>query len=281
MIDTGLKDKVVLISGANNPLGIGAAAARALAGQGARLCITYLRLLPDPFGLNQAEIEQAEQAGRNGLPLYHAMRTHPADEVVQSIRSSGGQAEAREADLSNPAAIPALFDWAEATFGPVDVLVNNAAHYEEPDTIFTVTPGSFERTFGVNTRASVLLAAEFARRYQERFANFGRIINLSTDAAQVFAGQITYGASKAAMEALTRSLAIELGPLGITGNAVAPGPVQTGYISPAFEAELRQEIPLRRIGLPQDIADAIVFLASAQAGWLTGQVIKVSGGHAL
>jgi 3-oxoacyl-[acyl-carrier protein] reductase len=281
VIDTGLKDKVVMISGANNPLGIGAAAASALAAQGARVCITYLRLSPSPFGLSQAKIEQAEQVGQNGGPLYHAMRTHPADEVVQSILTAGGQARAREADLADPAAIPALFDWVEASFGPVDVLVNNAAHYEGPDTIFTVTPGSFNRTFGVNTRAAVLLAAEFVHRYQDRFANFGRIINLSTDAAQVFAGQITYGASKAAMEAFTRSLAIELGPLGITVNAIAPGPVQSGYISPAFEAELRQEIPLRRIGLPQDIADAIVFLASAQASWLTGQVIKVSGGHAL
>jgi 3-oxoacyl-[acyl-carrier protein] reductase len=281
MIDTGLKDKVILISGANNPLGIGAATARALAAQGARLCITYLRLPPDPFGLSQADIEQAEQVGRNGLPLYHAMRTHPADEVVQSILASGGQAQAFECDLNSPAAIPALFDWAEASFGPVDVLVNNAAHYEEPDTIFTVTTDSLERTFSVNTRAAVLLAAEFVRRYQARFANFGRIINLSTDAAQAFSGQIAYGASKAAVEAFTRSLAIDLGPLGITVNAVAPGPVQTGYISPAFEAQLRQEIPLRRIGRPEDIADAIVFLASAQAGWLTGQVLKVSGGHAL
>jgi len=281
MIDAGLKDKVVLITGANNPRGIGAATARALAAQGGRVCITYLRLPPDPFGLSQAELERAERAGQNGLPLYHAMRTHPADEVVQSILAAGGQAQAYEADLSDPAAIPALFDWAEASFGPVDVLVNNAAHYEEPDSIFTITAGTLERTFGINTRAAVLLVGEFVGRYQERFANFGRIINLSTDAAQVFAGQITYGASKAAIEAFTRSLAIELGPLGITVNAIAPGPVQSGYISPTFEAELRQEIPLRRIGLPEDIANAIVFLASAQAGWLTGQVIKVSGGHAL
>jgi len=281
MIDTGLTDKVVLITGANNPRGIGAVTARALANQGARVCITYLRLSPEPFGLDQAEVDHAEQTGQAGLPLYHAMRTHAADEVVQSILAAGGQALAREVDLRDPAAIPGLFDWAETSFGPVDVLVNNAAHYEDPDTIFTVTPGSLDRTFGVNTRAAVLLAAEFVRRYQGRFGNYGRIINLSTDAAQAFSGQITYGASKAAVEAFTRSLAEELGPLGITVNTVAPGPVQTGYISHQFEQKLRQEIPMRRIGRPEDIADAIVFLASAQAGWLTGQVIKVSGGHAL
>ena len=126
-----------------------------------------------------------------------------------------------------------------------------------------------------------MLIAEYVRRYQRRNSNWGRIINLSTDAAQVFAGQIAYGASKAAIEAFTRSIAIEVGPLGITVNTVAPGPVQTGYIPATSEAQLVPTIPLRRIGQPEDIADVIVFLASEQARWLTGQVIKVSGGHAL
>jgi 3-oxoacyl-[acyl-carrier protein] reductase len=278
MIDTGLKDKVVLITGANNPVGIGAATARAFARQGAHVCITYLRLAPEAHGITA---EAAQEATAPGLPLYHALRTRTADEVVQSIRASGGRAEAREADLTDPDGVPRLFDWAEASFGPVDVLVNNAAHYEDPDTIFTVSASSLDRTFAVNMRASVLLAAEFVRRYQSRNGQWGRIINLSTDAAQVFAGQIAYGASKATLEALTRSIAIEVGPLGITVNTVAPGPVQTGYISQAFEEKLRADIPLRRIGQPEDIADAIVFLASDQARWITGQVIKVSGGHAL
>ena len=106
-------------------------------------------------------------------------------------------------------------------------------------------------------------------------------INLSTDAAQSFAGQISCGASKATVEAFTRSIAREAGPLGITVNTVAPGPVQTGYLTPDREEEQRQQIPLGRVGRPEDIADVIVFLASNQARWLTGNVIKVSGGHCL
>jgi len=278
MIDTGLEGKVVLITGANNPIGIGAAAARAFGREGALVFLTYLRLSPEEFGIPTAE---ALRATAPGLPLYHALRTRTADDVVQSICSAGGRAKAREADLTDPDIIPQLFDWVEASFGPVDILVNNAAHYEDPDTIFTVSARSLQRTFAVNTSASVMLIAEFVRRQQQRISHWGRIINLSTDAAQVFAGQITYGASKAAMEAFTRSLAIETGHLGITVNAVAPGPVQTGYISQEVEESERQAIPLKRIGQPEEIADVIVFLASEQARWLTGQVIKVSGGHAL
>ena len=182
---------------------------------------------------------------------------------------------------SDPATIPALFDRVEQAFGRVDVLVNNAAHCEDPDTIFTTSAGSIDRTFAVNTRATVLMIAEFLRRYEKRGGTWGRIVNLSTDAAQSFAGQISYGASKAAMEAFTRSIARELGPLGITVNTVAPGPVQTGYITPELEERLLPSIPIGRVGGPEDIADVIVFLASDQARWLTGEVIKVSGGHAI
>jgi len=278
MIDTGLKEKVVLVTGANNPYGIGAETARAFAREGARVFISYLRLSPEAFGFSS---DTTQKATTPGLPFYHAMRTKTADEVVQSIRAAGGRAEAYEADLTDAELIPQLFDRVETSFGPVDVLVNNAAHYEDPDTIFTVSKPSLDRTFAVNTRIPVLLIAEFVRRQQQRQNHWGRIINLSTDAAQVFAGQITYGASKVALEAFTRSIAVEVGPLGITVNTVAPGPVQTGYIPAVFENELIPAIPLRRIGKPADIADVIVFLASEQARWLTGQVIKVSGGHAL
>jgi len=278
MAPTGLHDKVVLITGANNPLGIGAATARAFALEGANICLTYLRITPESRGLNASEVAQATTPS---LSFYHAMRAKSADDVTRSIHALGGRAEAYEADLNEPAVIPQIFDWAETVFGPVDVLVNNASHYDDSDTIFTTSVEVLESAFGVNMRAAVLLIAEFVRRYQRRNGHWGRIINLSTDAAQVFAGQIAYGASKAAIEALTRSIAIEVGPLGITVNTVAPGPVQTGYISATFEAQLVPTIPLRRIGQPDDIADVIVFLASERARWLTGQVIKVSGGHAL
>jgi len=278
MIDTGLKDKVVIVTGANNPYGIGAATAKAFAAEGAKVFITYLRISPEDYGIS---LEETQQATAPGLPFYHAMRIRSADEVVEAIRASGGQVEAWEADLADPGNIPRLFDRAEEAFGSVDVLVNNAAYYEHPDTIFTTTAATIDKHFSVNTRAVVLLIAEFVRRYKERGASWGRIINLSTDAAQCFVGTISYGASKAATEAFTRSIATEVGPLGITVNTVAPGPVQTGYISAEMEERELPSIPLRRIGQPEDIADVIVFLASDQARWLTGQVIKVSGGHAI
>ena len=107
------------------------------------------------------------------------------------------------------------------------------------------------------------------------------MVQISTDSAQVFAGQITYGASKATLEALTRSIAMEVGKYGITVNCVAPGPTQTGWIDEKLEEMVVPLISMGKLIQPEDVANVILFLASEQAKMVTGQVIKVSGGHAL
>lgn len=266
MIETGLRDRVILITGANS--GIGAATAEAFAAEGAAVAIHFLDTAP----ADKAAFYQRE----------HTVQGRAAAEVViERVRQQGCRALIVEGDLSLEATPKALIECVEKGLGPVEILVNNAAHCETPDTTLQTEAGTLDRHFAVNTRAAVLLMAEFARRLKARGGTFGRIVNISTDAAQTFATQIAYGASKAALEAFTRSVAIELGSLGITVNAVAPGPVQTGWMTPELEEQVRTVIPLGRVGTPEDIADVIVFLASHQARWLTGQVIKVSGGHAL
>jgi 3-oxoacyl-[acyl-carrier protein] reductase len=259
MIDPGLHGKAALITGGNS--GIGAATVKAFIRAGA---VVYLHFL-----------DRNDVVPPN---MGHSVAGRAAAETIAAeARAAGGQVRLIVGDLLDPATAKRLFDQA----GPVDILVNNAAHCELPDTITAVSAESLDRHFAVNAQAAVLLIAEFVGRYRQRGGTSGRIINVSTDAARSFATQIGYGASKAALEAFTRSIAIEVGPLGITVNAVAPGPVQTGYITPELERQLMPSIPLRRLGRPEDIADVIVFLASEQARWMTGQVIQVAGGHAL
>ena len=275
MIDAGLKDRVVLVTGANNPMGIGAATAKAFAREGAKVFITYLRLSPEKSGIS---VDEAKKATEPGYPLYYAMHMKSADEVLEAIRKEGGNAAAWEADLTVAENIPLLFDRAEAAFGPVEVLVNNAAHCEHPDTILASSAEKIDRHFAVNTRAVMLMMKEYGRRHIERGATWGRIINVSTDAAYRFTGTVSYGASKFAMESVSRVAAKELGPYGVTINIVSPGPVQTGGYTPEQAKQWAAECPLGRIGEPEDLADAIVLLASEQARWISGQLIYVGGG---
>ncbi len=292
MVETGLQGKTVLITGANH--GIGAATAKAFAAEGAAILISYLRMSP-LLALRQSSGEADDLAGP-GLALYNARRATSADEVVQAIRDKGVRAEAMEADLSDPATIPVLFDRAEAMFGPVDVLVNNAdaseadtflpqsqlgpqIHAPAGNAVSTITSESHDFHFAVNSRAVALMMAEFARRRIERGLHGGRIINISTDGAPGFVNEISYGASKYAMESYTRAAALELGKYGITANIVSPGPIQTGWINPELEAKIAEETPLGRVGYPEDVADVIVFLASEQGRWITGQMLSVSGGR--
>jgi 3-oxoacyl-[acyl-carrier protein] reductase len=288
-----LKDKVALITGANNPFGIGAAIARALASHGALVFIHYFRQATDGPDVDHPK-EQAP-----GLAFFFEQQEKTADEVVTSIRESGGDAESWEGDLRDPENVNRLIEQAEKAFGQVDILVNNAADYiadtflpsdisgdeaeiwEGGPPISTIDVESHDRHFAVNSRAVALLMAEFAHRIIKRQADWGRIINISADCAWGCPKEISYRASKYALESYSRSAAAELGPYGITVHVVSPGPVQSGYISPELEEALVPEIPIRRVGRPEDIANAVAFFASEQAGWITGQVLFVHGGHRL
>ena len=270
MVDYGLTDKVAIITGANNPQGIGAATACALAREGARVVLVYKRL---------PRVYDAKKTAQNGADRYLAANAGNADAVEARLREMGADYLVLERDISDEAEVRDISAAVLERFGRVDILVNNAADcdLEGLDTIEQVTPAVIDDTFAVNVRGSILMTRELVKHRGEG----GRIINLSTDAAQIFAGQITYGASKATMEALTRSIALEVAKYGITVNCVAPGPTQTGWIDDELEKAVIPLIPMGRLIQPEDIAETILFLASEQAGMLTGQVIKVSGGKSL
>jgi 3-oxoacyl-[acyl-carrier protein] reductase len=267
-MDLKLKGKVVLITGANNPYGIGAATAYKFANEGSKVVLVYKKIVRE---------YNPENAMENGLDKYFKLNSEDASSVEEVLCKITDDYFILERDITDENTTKEIFDEIENRFGIVNILVNNAAVGDEygQDTIYSITKEIIEHTFDVNVKSTLLMIREFVKRNKD----YGRIINLSTDASQRFAGQITYGASKATIEALTRSIAIEIGKKGITINTVSPGPTQTGYIDKELEQKVVQDIPLSRLGKPDDIANAIVFLSSEQASWITGQIIQVSGGH--
>ncbi len=246
MIESRLEGRTAIITGVNNPRGIGAATATALASEGVRVVVTYKRQWldgPPSFEMPDAYIDA------------HKL---DANELVSKIRSEGGETTDIEIDLAAEDAATTLFDFAEEQFGPVEILVNNAAHWRgdslrDDDRVIesgprttVVTPETFSPHFAVNARAVALLMSEFARRHAAHGLDWGRIVSVSTEGARCFPGEISYGASKAAMEALTRSAAVELGLLGVTANVVSLGAVDTGWITPDLAARITHRTPLGR-----------------------------------
>jgi len=284
MIDPGLSGKNALITGANH--GIGAATALALASQDANVFLTYYH--PDTQE-SPERLAEMRNSTTGGPELYHAMQMQPIETVLEAVEQTGGRSAAHAADLAIAESIPDLFDRCEDAFGPVDILICNHTYCVnetfDPDEVTSegfpvsmVSQPVIDAHFAVNARAVALLMREYVTRYLNRGASSGRIINISTDAAHAHPSNVSYAASKHAIESYTRSAAVELGRYGITVNNVAPGPVQTGYITPDAVQEIAAGTPLGRMGRPDDIADAVVFLASDQARWLTGQLLYVGGG---
>jgi 3-oxoacyl-[acyl-carrier protein] reductase len=270
MVDYGLKDRVAIVTGANNPWGIGATTTIAFAREGAKVILVYKKI---------SRAFDKTKTDKNGVDRYFQANAGNANAVESKLKEISADYLILESDISNEEDVKKIYSTVIEKYGKVDVLINNAADGDMDgiDTIETITQNVIDDTFAVNVRGTILMTREFINRR----GDYGRIINLSSDAAQVFAGQITYGASKATLEALTRSIALEVAKYGITVNCVAPGPTQTGWIDKDLEKAVLPLIPMGKLIQPTDIAETILFLSSEQARMITGQVIKVSGGKAL
>jgi 3-oxoacyl-[acyl-carrier protein] reductase len=244
-----LTGKVAIVTGASK--GIGAAIAKHLADEGATVVVNYA-------------------SSREG-----------ADRVVAEIKDKGGKAIAVQANVAKDADIRRLFGEAKKAFGQLDILVNNAGIYEFAP-LENVTAEHFHKQFDLNVLGLILASQEAVKHFSPAG---GSIINISSVAATApVATASVYSATKAAVDAVTKSLANELGPRNIRVNAINPGMVETegvhtaGIANSDFRKQVESQTPLGRIGQPRDIAPAAVFLASADSGWITGETLHIAGG---
>lgn len=202
--------------------------------------------------------------------------------TVDAIRADGGEAVALGADVSDRGQVRAAVATLRATFGPVTVVVNNAGV-----TDFTpfeqITEKLFDSVYTINVLGPIIVTQEVLA--DMKAAGWGRVVNISSSSAQTgAAGMATYSSSKGAVITPTRSLALELGPLGITVNTIPPGSVtgtitSDAHISTEGAERLAASLPVRRVGRPEDIANACAFLCSEASGYVTGQIIGVNGGR--
>lgn len=242
-----LEGKVALVTGSGR--GIGRAIALKLAAQGAKVVVNYQK--------NAAA----------------------AQEVVETIKASGGEAVAIQADVSKFAEAQALVKAAVDTFGRLDILVNNAGTTRD-NLIALMKEEEWDVVLNTNLKSAWNMSKAASRIMMKQ--RFGRIVNItSVSGLAGQAGQSNYSASKAGLIGLTKALAKELGPRNITVNAVAPGFVPTD-LTADLPAELKEAMlkmtPLGRFGTPEDVANAVAFLVSDEAAYITGQVLSVDGG---
>jgi NAD(P)-dependent dehydrogenase (short-subunit alcohol dehydrogenase family) len=230
----------------------------------------------------------ARLAGARGwsVALSYATRPDDAAAVVRDIEAAGGRGLAVKAAMTSEAEIVALFDAAERAFGPVDGLVNNAGAVSPPATVAEMSAERIRQTFEINAVGAFIAAREAARRMsRSRGGKGGAIVNVSSMAARLGgAGErVDYGASKGAVDVLTTGLAKELGGEGVRVNAVRPGLILTDIHAtggqPGRAEELGRATPIGRPGRPEEVAEAIVWLLSDAASYVTGTFLEVSGGR--
>ena len=244
-----LANKVALVTGASK--GIGAAIAKHLAAAGASVVVNY----------------SSSKAG--------------ADKVVAEIVAAGGKAVAVQGDVSKPADITRFVGEAKAAFGQLDILVNNAGVYEFLP-LEAITPEHYHRQFNINVLGLILTTQEAVKHFPATGGNIINIGSVVTDLPPPYSA--VYTATKGAVDAITGVLAKELGAKKIRVNALNPGLTITegthtgGIVGSDFETNAVKQTPLGRAGQPQDIAKAAVFLASDDAGWVTGEQLRVGGG---